>query len=823
MKVMKFGGTSVGSSKAIQQVIDIVKTSAAQNNLAIVSSAMSGVTNYLLQAGEYAKTQNQAGYLDIVKKIECMHFTVIHELLPVVHQSITLAKIKVLLNKLEDILEGIALLNDFSTKTQDLVLSFGEILSCNMLADIMQSQSINAEFVDARQYIKTNNNFGNAKVNFEKTNLNLQNLVKQLKEDNKIGVITGFIASTENNDTTTLGRGGSDYTASIIGAAINSEIVEIWTDVDGVMTADPRLVKNAFTIPELSYHEAVELSHFGAKIIYTPTLFPAIAQNIPLLVKNTFNPKSPGTLVSNKIKTNEFLIKGISSLSNICMLVVEGVSLAGVPGVLNRIFTALSKNNINVILVTQASSEYSICIVVEKTCGDNAANFINLEFTLELQSGKMDPVVLKNDVSIISIVGAGMCETIGITGKLYESLGKNGINIVAIAQGSSEFNISTVIETRHLSKAVNVIHEGFFKKNLYTSINVFMVGTGLIAKALLRQIHKTLDYLQKEKNLHLNLIAIANTKKMLINPDGISFDTWQNELTSSTEPMNLAKFIEKMQILDLPNAVFVDCTSDTNVTSYYANVLKTSISIVTPNKLANSASFSSYKNLRNLALLNKVKFMYETNVGAGLPIINTLQNLLISGDEVIRIEGVLSGTLSYIFNNFNGEIKFSDIVKDAKAKGYTEPDPRNDLNGMDVARKILILAREAGAKFELSDVQIESLVPDSCKNTTSIEEFFLQLEKSNDFFEEKKMQAAAEGKVLRYVAKYENESLLVKLMLVDRSNPLYYLSGSDNMISFTTHRYKERPLVVQGPGAGAEVTASGVFANIIATSNHLVG
>lgn len=462
MKIMKFGGTSVGSSKAIQQVIDIVKTSLSQNKLVVVSSAMSGVTNHLLQAGEYAKSQNHAGYFGIIKKIEEMHFTVIHELLPIIHQSNTLAKIKVLLDKLEDILEGIALLNEFSTKTQDLILSFGEILSCNMLADIMQRQSINAEFVDARRYIKTNNNFGNAKVDFEKTNLNLQELVRQLKKDGKTAVLTGFIASTENNDTTTLGRGGSDYTASIIGAAIDSPLVEIWTDVDGVMTADPRLVKNAFTIPELSYHEAVELSHFGAKIIYTPTLFPAIAKNIPLLVKNTFNSKFPGTLVSNKVSANGFLIKGISALSNICMLVVEGVSLASVPGVLNRIFTALSRNNINVILVTQASSEYSICIVVEKTCGDNAANFINHEFTLEIESESMDPVVRKNNVSIISIVGAGMCETTGITGKLYESLDKNGINIVAIAQGSSEFNISTVIETRHLNKAINVIHESFF-------------------------------------------------------------------------------------------------------------------------------------------------------------------------------------------------------------------------------------------------------------------------------------------------------------------------------------------------------------------------
>ena len=820
---MKFGGTSVGSSNAIKQVIAIIQKSLSQYKIAVVCSAMSSVTNNLILAGTYAKAQNKDGYLDILKKLENIHLEVIHTLIPVMHQSSTIAKIKVLLNKLEDILEGISLLNEFSAKTSDLVLSFGEILSCCMVADIMQNNGINAEFIDARKYIKTDSKFGNAKVDFDLTNINLQNLVNKLIKEKKTPVITGFIASNINNETTTLGRGGSDYTASIIGAAICSEMVEIWTDVDGVMTADPRLVKTAFTIPELSYHEAVELSHFGAKIIYTPTLFPAITKNIPLLVKNTFNPDNNGTLVSNKVSTNDFLIKGISSLNNISMLVIEGVSLAGVPGVLNRIFSALSKNNISVILVTQASSEYSICLVIDKTHGSDAVNFINTEFVHEINAGQMDMVLLREDVSIISIVGAGMCKTIGISGKLYESLGRNGISIVAIAQGSSEFNISTVIENKHLSKAMNVIHEVFFNKNLNTSINIFMVGTGLIAKALLRQINETAEYLLKEKNLQLNLISVANSKKMLMNKDGISFKTWLDALTNSGTPMNLRSYIEEMKSLNLPNAVFVDCTSNQDVAFCYENILKASISVVTPNKLANSSSYKSYKNLRDLTAQHKIKFMYETNVGAGLPIINTLQNLLISGDEVIRIEGVLSGTLSYIFNSFKGDKKFSDIVKEAKEKGYTEPDPRDDLNGMDVARKILILAREAGAIIDLAEVKIDNLIPEECKNATSIEDFFIKLEKNNSYFDEKKFQAEKENKVLRYVAKYENKTVSINLIMVDRSNPLYSLSGSDNMISFTTNRYKDRPLVVQGPGAGAEVTASGVFANIIATSNHLVG
>jgi len=817
MKILKFGGTSVGSPSAIEHVINIVqKNLALDKKIIVVCSAMVEVTNKLLQAGELAATSN-TNYTEIIQEIETKHIETIKKFINPHDQSKVIARIKCLITQLEDLLQGIFLLHDFSLRSQDLILSFGEQLSCYIISEIMQNANITAKFVDSRDLIKTDSNFGNARVNFELTNKNLAQFIQQL---NYVPIITGFIASTIDNETTTLGRGGSDYTASIIGAGVHAEIIEIWTDVDGVMTADPRYVKNAFTIPNISYQEAMELSHFGAKIIYSPTLYPAFINNIPIQVKNTFNSTHPGTLVSEKSELSESLGKGISSINKVSMLTLRGAGMIGVPGFLGKVFTTIAQKNVNVILVTQASSENSICIVVDSKDGLTIENTINQEFANEINWGKMDKVVAKFNLSVVSIIGQGMRKASGILGKIFAALGKNGINIIAIAQGSSELNISLVVDNFELNKSLNVIHEALFDADLKT-LNLFMVGVGRIGSTLLKQIQETSKYLLKEKNLKINIIGLANSKKMLIHHTEINLSSWQDKLANAATSVDMSKFVIKMQQLNLPNTVFIDCTSNKNITSYYEEILSANISIVTPNKLANSSNYAEYKNLEQLATKNKVKFMYETNVGAGLPVINTLKNLKFSGDRILKIEGVLSGTLSYIFNNFKGDKTFSQTVEEAKHNGYTEPDPRDDLNGTDVARKILILARETGSKMELSDVKLANILPEVCRNAKTIPDFFAELEKNNHIFEEQKKLAEQKNNVLRFIAKYENGEASVGLEMVDSTHPFYFLSGSDNIIAFTTERYKERPLVIQGPGAGAEVTASGIFAEVIAISSYL--
>ena len=817
MKVLKFGGTSVGSASALKHVLEIIQENLSANQkIMVVCSAMTTITNKLLEAGRLAAEGN-ANYLHLVKEIEEKHLSTIKDLIHTTEQSRITAQIKKLINELEDTLQGVFLLKELSLRSEDLVLSFGERLSCSIIAVYVQQYSIAAQFVDARKLIKTNDNFGNAKVNFEVTDRNLQEFAHSL---NYVPIITGYIASTIDNQTTTLGRGGSDYTASIIGAGINAEHIEIWTDVDGVMTADPRIVKKAFTVPNITYQEAIELSHFGAKIIYSPTLYPAYKKRIPLWVKNTFNAAHPGTLVGGESQSNGFIIKGISSINQVSMLSIQGQSMVGLPGYLGRLFNAIAQKNVNVILATQGSSEYSICVVVAASDGERAANAVNQEFENEINTGKVDKVAAKPNFSVISIIGEGMRKHSGLAGKFFSAMGKNGINIIAIAQGASELNISAVVENMQLQKALNVTHEAFFDSDLRT-LNLFMVGCGLIGGTLLKQIQQNSEYLLKEKNLKINVIGLANSKKMLIDTNEINLNNWHDRLNASLDNVSLSKFVTSMKDLNLPNTVFIDCTSNKEIVSHYTAILGANISIATPNKIANSGSYSDYLKLKKLAAKHGGKFMYETNVGAGLPVINTLQNLKLSGDRILKIEGILSGTLSYIFNNFKGDITFSDVVRAAKEKGYTEPDPRDDLNGTDVARKILILAREVEAQLELSDIIKKDLLPESCSNAKNVADFFVELENNNDYFEQQKQQAEKEGKVLRFVAKYENGQASIGLTSVDSSHPFYSLSGSDNIISFTTERYKERPLVIQGPGAGAEVTASGLFAEVIAISSYL--
>lgn len=817
MKVLKFGGTSVGTVDSIKQVIGIIESNLANGErIAVVFSAMGGVTNRLIEIGKMAASGNN-DYIEFLKVVEERHFAVVRGMIHVKNQSSTFAAVRGLFNELSDILRGVSWIRELSERTLDLIMSFGERLSTLVIAEILKSKGILAEFCDARQIIHTNATYGMGDVDFDITN---QQILEYFAKTSSLQCVTGFIASTKEGITTTLGRGGSDYTASIIGAALDAEVIEIWTDVDGMMTADPRKVTNAFTIPSISYAEAMELSHFGAKVIYPPSLQPAFAKNITLKVLNTFNTDFEGTYVQKAADKKDYAITGISSIDEIALVNIQGSGMIGVAGISGRLFTALSNNDISVILISQASSEHSICFSIDPKNAIKASTILEKEFSQEIALGHIDGISIEKNLSIIAIVGEGMKKSTGVSGKLFSVLGKNGINIVATAQGSSELNISVVISKSDLSKALNSIHGVFFQSET-RSLNLFIVGVGLIGGTLLEQIKKQTAYLREEKLLNLNIAGLSNTKKMLLDADGISPESWKERVNDEGVKTSLPAFVQRMIELNLPNSVFVDCTSDKDIVQYYNMLLDASISVVTPNKVANSGSYAEYIALQRTALKRGVKFLYETNVGAGLPIINTIQGLMSSGDKFLKIEAILSGTLSYIFNSFGPGIRFVDVVKEAKAKGFTEPDPRDDLSGADVARKILILAREVGVPLEASEVKITPLLPDNCQSAPTVDAFFNELIISDDYFARMQQDAEAKGEKLRYIATLENGKAVVELRTVNALHPFYTLSGSDNIVSFTTERYKDRPLVIKGPGAGAEVTASGVFADIMSISSYL--
>jgi bifunctional aspartokinase / homoserine dehydrogenase 1 len=811
MKILKFGGSSVATPEKIRNVIQIILK---QKDIAVVVSAFGGVTDTLHKLADLAAQGNEE-YKTSLQELNQRHIDAVNDLIKVEHQTPTLNSIKKTLTELENILHGVFLVKELSPRILDLVLSIGEILSAYIISETLK-QHTKAQFLDARKIIKTDSSFNNANVLFKETNENIQ---KYFQEKDTIQVITGFIASTEQDQTTTLGRGGSDYTASILASSLSAEEIQVWKDVDGVMTSDPRKVKKAFSIPTMTYQEAMELTHFGAKVIYPKTMKPAMDKNIPLRIKNTFNPDFAGTLVTNKQQENNYIIKGISSITDISLLRVQGPGMVGVAGISMRLFAALAKNSINVILISQASSEHSVCFAVKPESSKKAKQAIEKEFYLELNAGMIDEITVEENLSIIAVVGENMRKAVGVSGKLFRALGKNGINVVAIAQGSSELNISVVIPKHDEVKALNVVHDAFFLSGTKT-LNLFLVGTGLIGGTLLKQILAQSSFLIENHAIDVKVAGIANSKNMLFNEDGISLECWEESLNASNSS-DLDKFIKQMINFNLSNSVFVDCTASDLVIKNYETILKNSISVVTPNKKANSNTWDEYTKLKYLAKKHNIKFLYETNVGAGLPVIRTLQDLFYSGDHIIKIEAVLSGTLSYIFNTFKADTKFSTIVKSAQEQGFTEPDPRDDLNGLDVARKILILARESGIPLELKDIEVENLVPESCRETRDINQFFEELEKNDDYFEQKKQEAEKNNKVLRYIALLQDGKASISLQSVDSSHPFYSLDGSDNIISFTTQRYHERPLVIKGPGAGAEVTAAGVFADIISIANYL--
>lgn len=837
MHILKFGGTSVGSVESIKQVIAIIdKHRQNGDEIAVVLSAMAGVTNQLIEIGRMAIT-GETDYMELVRRIEDRHFNVIKALIPVKEQGKVVAHVRGIINELEDLLRGVSLIRELTLRTHDLITSFGERLSTTIIAECVRSArgdgpGIAALFLDARTIIKTDAQFGQAEVNYALTNELIKAHFDKVagSPGTPVQLITGFIGSTEKNETTTLGRGGSDYTASIIGAALNAQIIDIWTDVDGMMTADPRKVPNAFNIPTITYAEAMELSHFGAKVIYPPSLQPAFARNIPIRVLNTFNPTHDGTLVSRTAERRQYTITGISSIDDIALVNVQGSGMIGVAGVSAKLFGVLAMHKISVILISQASSEHSICFAIDPRGAENVKAILDAEFATEIAHGHIDNIAIERDLSVIATVGEGMRKSSGIAGKLFSVLGKNGVNIVAVAQGSSEINISVVINKNNLSKALNALHNIFFQSEARV-LNLYLVGTGLIGKTLLKQIFDQNEFLRTEKLLKVCVVGMSNTRKMLLDPRGITLDTWHERLLTGGVTTSLPAFVEKIKEYNLPNSVFIDCTSDKEIVQFYESLLDANIAVVTPNKVANSGPYSEYRRLQRTALNRGVKFLYETNVGAGLPIINTVQGLMTAGDRFLKIEAILSGTLSFIFNTFgqsngsrsdgSGRLSFADVVREAKEKGYTEPDPRDDLSGQDVARKILILAREAGFSLEPEDVTINKLLPESCLSAPTIPAFFEELTRNNAYFETLLTNAEAKGEKLRFVASFENNKAVVELRSVDSEHPFYQLTGADNIVSFTTERYKDRPLVVKGPGAGAEVTASGVFADVVSIGSYL--
>ena len=813
MQVLKFGGSSVANAAHISKCISIICTAIGQQQTIVVVSALGGITDSLLHCATAAAAGDES-YQESLKVIEQRHLDTVRELIPVTSQSSILSMVKKTCNELEDIFKGVFLLRELSARTKDGVLSFGELLSSRILSAGIAARETSNTWKDSRELIVTDSRFGHALVDFQATQ---KKMTAYFQNDSaSLYIVPGFIASDSSGITTTLGRGGSDYTAAIYGNALNCKRIEIWTDVSGMMTADPRLVSNARVIPDISYQEAMELSHFGAKVIYPPTLQPVMNKNIPVWIKNTFAPADPGTLIEKVSSSTGSSIRGISSIHRIALLSLEGSGMIGIPGFSKRLFEALSRQQINVILITQASSEHSICVGVDSSQAAISKIAIDEIFSVEIQSGSVLPLIVEEELAIVALVGDNMKSHPGISGKLFGVLGRNGINVRAIAQGSSERNISAVISTKDVKKAVNVLHEEFFEAT-YKQLNLFITGTGNVGRRLLQQLAQQKDFLLDQLRLQVRVIGVANSRKMVINEDGVDLNNWP-EILEKGDPMNLRDFIKLIHSKNLRNSVFVDVTANKEVAMGYDHLLQKSISVVACNKIACSSPYTYYRRLKDLSKEFNAAFYFETNVGAGLPVIGTLNDLLRSGDKIRKIEAVLSGTLNFVFNHYDGKAKFATVVKQAQDEGYTEPDPRLDLSGMDVMRKIMILAREAGHAIEMEDISNNVFLPASC-NEGSVADFYLAMEKEEKQFKKLFDAASADGKKLKFVAGYENGKASVGLQHVGPSHDFYHLYGKDNIVLFYTDRYPEQPLVIKGAGAGAEVTASGVFADIIRAAN----
>lgn len=809
MQVLKFGGSSVANAENIGKVVAIVANAVLKEPTILVVSALGGVTDELIAIGVLASTGNEK-YKEQIQALENKHLTTVRALLHIQNQSATLSWVKQQLNELERVADGIFLLGELSARIKDRLVSYGELLSSYIITAKLTELNLQPLWTDARQLIQTNDLYGNAMVIFDKTYTHIEVFINT--NQCQLYVVPGFIAANEKNYTTTLGRGGSDYTAAIFAAAVNATTLEIWTDVTGMMTADPRLVQNPKPIEAISYQEAMELSHFGAKIIYPPTILPVMKKHIPVWVKNTFEPAAAGTVIQQHAVTNNDIVRGISSINNIALLSLEGSGMAGIPGFSKRLFEVLAIHNINVILITQSSSEYAICVAINEADALLAQESIDAFFAFEIENGKVNPVIVERELSILAVVGEQMKSHPGISGKMFGGLGRNGINVRAIAQGSSEKNISAVIAASDVKKAINVLHEDFFETT-YKQLNVFIAGAGNVGSKLLSQLNNQMQYLKDQMRLQIQVVGIANSKRVILDDAGIDLTNWKALLQEAPEA-DIHSFVQSIIIKNLRNSVFVDVTANETVASVYDRLLAKSIAVVACNKIACSAQYENYKKLKLLASTFNTQFLFETNVGAGLPIIGTLNDLLRSGDKINKIQAVLSGTLNFVFNHYDGSIPFAQIVKRAQEEGYTEPDPRLDLGGTDVMRKIMILAREAGEHMEMEEILNESFLPASCLDG-SVENFYAEMEKQEAHFKQLYDAAKANQAKLKFVAIYDKGIAKVGLQHIPADSDFYHLYGKDNLVLFYTARYPEQPLVIKGAGAGAAVTASGVFADII--------
>ncbi|SHK42108.1 aspartate kinase [Maribacter aquivivus] len=812
MKVLKFGGSSVAKPENIIKIKNII--SKYNDPIILVVSALGGVTDLLLEAGSLAATQDQS-YKKILSTLEERHLSTIKELIPVTAQSKVLSKVKSEFNVLETLLEGAFFIGEITPKLSDKIVSYGELLSSYIISEYLISEKLDAEFKDSRELIITHKLNGKNVVNFVKTNANCVDFFKT--SNKKVTVCPGFIATSEEGVSTTLGRGGSDYTAAIYAAAIDADILEIWTDVSGMYTSNPKMVKQAKAIPHISYEEAMELSHFGAKVLYPPTIQPVLSKGISIVIKNTFCPDEAGTLITKSKNEKGKTVRGISHIGNIALLSLEGPGMVGIPGISKHFFEVLSQADISVVLITQASSEHSICVGISADDVEKAVSIVNEAFEYEIERGRIKQVIPEKDLAIVALVGDNMKSHQGLSGKMFSTLGKNNVNIRVIAQGASERNISCIIDEKDVKKALNALHEEFFEENI-KQLNLFVMGVGNVGAKFLEQIKEQRKFLKENLKLNIRVIGMSNSRTMLFDEKGIDLNDWSAKLAAG-EKADKVKFLELVNSLNYRNSIFVDNTASEEVSKTYSEYLGNSISVVTCNKIACSSAFENYSHLKSLARTYNAPFLFETNVGAGLPIIDTLKHLIASGDKILKIQAVLSGSLNFVFNNFNDKTTFHDVVKQAQEEGYTEPDPKIDLSGVDVMRKILILARESGNQLEISDITNNPFLPEESLNTANNDEFFTSLIQHEAHFQSLFTSAKNADSKLKYVAQFDNGKASVGLQEIPKGHDFYNLEGSDNIVLFYTERYPNQPMIIKGAGAGAAVTASGIFADIIRIGN----
>lgn len=802
MKVLKFGGTSLGTEASIKEAKNVIGSN--DGKIAVVVSAIGKTTNELVKIATLA-SEGDTHYLHLFDELYDKHAKLLSALVGSSHHE----KVEATFKQLRRICDGVFLLKELTNKSLDFILSSGELISSNIIQAFLEKEGIKSKLFDSRDFIKTNNVFGGAEVDFETTNALIEAATSDFSD---VNIFPGFISSTSGGETTTLGRGGSDYTAAILAGALGSELLEIWTDVDGLMTADPRIVKNAKIIEEISYEEAIELSHFGAKVLYSPSLKPCFKKEIPIRIKNTFDVTQEGTLVSKDSK-NDQIVTGITSLKDVALITLSGTGLLSIPKFTKEFFSILSDHKLGVEFVTQSNAEHTMTIAMTVKDAEIAHEQLNLAFKEYIDKNLIDPIAIERDLSILALVGSNMKNQVGISGSMFHVLGRNGVSIKAISQGSSERNISAVIRKDDLSKSLNILHEAFF---LYEAkrINLFIIGVGNVGKAFIAQLQSQFSILKKDHLINLKIIGVANSKKMAFNADGIRLSQWEEKLDDG-ETFSPEAYRARMVAFNFRNSIFLDITASKAISDLYLEILQKSIAVVSPNKIAATESYEKYLNLKTTARRYGSQFLIETNVCAGLPILSTLSDIVRSGDRVHHIEAVLSGTLNFLFNEYDGTDPFVEVIKRAKAEGYTEPDPRLDLSGEDVKRKLLILIRESGYPFEMETIDLESFMPPSCEDTKSIDDFYEKVLQEESYFKEVYKKANDKGARLKVVAKYKEGKAVVKLMEIASDHPFYNLEGKDNIVLFYTDRYKEQPLVIKGAGAGAEVTASGIFSDVL--------